>query len=98
MSFAEFFSEIEGGGTSGAEILGGGPLPLDPDPEVWTRFEFTAVTGPDVSGGITLQLTATTAAIEESFARVYFDNVSLVVDGVVPVENGTWTQIKDLYR
>ena len=28
VAFAEFFSELDGGGTSNSEILGGGPLPL----------------------------------------------------------------------
>ena len=61
VAFAEFFSEIDGGGTSSSVILGGAPLALNADPDVWTHFSFTTTTGPDVSGGVTLQLTATTS-------------------------------------
>lgn len=77
VAFAEFFSEIDGGGTSSAIILGGAPLALDPDSNVWRSFMFTATTGPDVSGGITLQLGATAPAINGSFANVWYDNVSV---------------------
>ncbi len=81
VAFAEFFSEISGGGTSASEILGGAPLALDPDPAVWKSFSFNTVAGPDVSGGVTLQLTATTGADPSSSASVFYDNV--VID-VVP--------------
>ena len=98
VAFAEFFSEIEGGGVSSSEILGGGPLALDPDPEVWTHFTFTTMTGPDVSGGVTLQLTATTGADPASTAQVYYDNISVTVDVPVPVEGSSWGAVKGLYR
>ena len=77
--FAEFFSELDGGGVSKSEILGGGPLALDPDPAVWTSFSFTTTLGPDVSGGVTLQLAAITGAAEGSVSDVCFDNVSVTV-------------------
>lgn len=77
VAFAEFFSEIAGGGTSRAEILGGAPLNLDAN--TWRTFNFTVTAGPDVSGGVTLQLGATTPAISGSFAHVYYDNVSVSV-------------------
>ncbi|MCH5375909.1 MAG: hypothetical protein JJ992_18215, partial [Planctomycetes bacterium] len=79
VAFAEFFTEVEGEGTSSNEILGGGPLVLDADPEAWTDFEFTVPITADVSGGVTLQLTATTGG-DGSFADVYYDNVSIVIN------------------
>ena len=57
VGFAEFFSELEFGGVSAAEILGGGPLPLTDE---YQTFTFDVTTGPDVSGGITLQFAAVT--------------------------------------
>ena len=98
VAFAEFFSEIEGGGTSSSEILGGGPLALNPDQEVWTTFSFTTSAGPDVSGGVTIHLTATTGADQASEALVYYDNVSVTVEGPVPVEETTWGAIKTIHR
>ena len=50
--FAEFFSELENGGTSKSEFLGGGPL----FPSEWTHYDFNTTFGPDVAGGVTLQL------------------------------------------
>ena len=77
--FAELFSEIGGGGVSQSEILGGGPLALDPDPTKWTSFAFTTTTGPDVSGGVTLQLAAITGAAPGSISDACFDNVSVTI-------------------
>ncbi len=79
VAFAEFFSELSGGGTSAAVILGGGPLALDPDPNVWKVFNFTVNAGPDVSGGVTLQLGATTAAIQGSTNHMWYDAASVSV-------------------
>ncbi|MCC5822354.1 MAG: hypothetical protein LAT64_06435 [Phycisphaerales bacterium] len=77
VNFAEFFSELAGGGTSSAQILGGAPLfASDTD---WTFFEFTTFAGPDVSGGVTLQFTATTGAIIGSTSQLLIDNVSVTV-------------------
>ncbi|MEM1010586.1 MAG: PEP-CTERM sorting domain-containing protein [Planctomycetota bacterium] len=79
VAFAEFFSEIDpvGGGTSAAEILGGGPLAIDPDPSVWTSFEFLVTAGPDVDGGVTLQLGATNGPAAGT--TMYYDNLSVQV-------------------
>lgn len=77
--FAEFFSEVAGGGVSRSEILGGAPLALDPNPNTWTAFSFTTTTGPDVSGGVTLQLAGITGAVGGSVAQVCFDNASVTV-------------------
>ncbi|MEM1354349.1 MAG: PEP-CTERM sorting domain-containing protein [Planctomycetota bacterium] len=79
VAFAEFFSELSGGGTSSSEILGGGPLALDPDSNTWTTFNFSTVAGPDVSGGVTLQLTATTGGAPGSVADIYYDSISIDV-------------------
>ena len=86
VAFAEFFSE-----------LGGGPLALAADPAVWTPFAFTTTTGPDVSGGVTLQLTATTGADPASVANVYYDNVSIIVESTVATEATTWSGVKTLF-
>jgi beta-glucanase (GH16 family) len=80
VAFAEFFTELAGEGTSSAQILGGGPLALAADPNVWADFEYTVPITADVSGGITLQLTATTGGDAGSFADVYYDNVSIVIN------------------
>ncbi len=77
VNFAEFFSEIDGGGTSSAQILGGAPLfASDTD---WTFYEFTTFAGPDVSGGVTLQFTATTGAVIGSTSQLLLDDVSVTV-------------------
>lgn len=79
VSFAEFFSELDGGGTSANEILfGGGPLALTNE---YQLFQTTAIAGPDVSGGVTLQLTATTGAIQGSTQVLFLDNVSVSIEG-----------------
>ena len=58
VAFAEFFSEIAGGGTSKSELLGNAPLSLLPDQ--YQPFSFTVTAGPNVSGGVTLQFAAVT--------------------------------------
>ena len=83
VSFAEFFTELAGGGTSSAIILGGGPLALNTNPNVWKSFSFTTNAGPNVSGGVTLQLGATTAAIAGSTNHMWYDNASVTVN-VIP--------------
>ncbi len=82
VAFAEFFSELSGGGTSSAVILGGAPLAINADPNVWKTFNFTATTGVDVSGGVTLQLGATNGPGQPT--TMFYDNVSVSVPGVVP--------------
>ncbi|QDV08084.1 Carbohydrate binding domain protein [Planctomycetes bacterium Poly30] len=72
--FAEFFSEIAGGGTSANEFLSGGPLPLSTD---WQTFSFSTTAGPDVSGGVTLQFAAINGAVSGSFANVSIDDVTI---------------------
>ncbi|MEL6427590.1 MAG: hypothetical protein AAFP22_00950 [Planctomycetota bacterium] len=85
--FVEFFSEVAGGGVSMAEILGGGPLPITSD---YQDFTFTAMAGPDVSGGVTVQIGAITGAVDGAFANVTFDDVSVrSLEGVVRSLCGT---------
>ena len=54
---------------------------------MWTNFVFNTTAGPDVSGGVTLQLTATTGGDPSSVATIYYDNVSIEV---VPVPAAVW--------
>lgn len=76
VSFAEFFSELDGGGTSAAEIFTGAPLLLT---DQYQDFMFTTTAGPDVSGGVTLQLTATTGANIGSTMSLFIDDVSVSI-------------------
>jgi len=76
--FAELFSELTGGGTSNSQILGGGPLAPNAD---WTTYSFGATLGPDVSGGVTLQLKASCGPVEGCGVDVFIDNVSIVLGG-----------------
>jgi hypothetical protein len=86
VSFAEVFSEIDGGGVSKTEILSGGPLAVASDPNVWTRFVFTTTLGPNVSGGVTLQLGAVNGAVANATTTVWFDNVSVSVDSLTTTD------------
>ncbi len=94
--FAEFFSEVDGGGTSSAEILSGGPLFAAADPEEWTTFVFTTFAGSDVSGGITLQLGAVCGANNDCVSDVYFDNISVSIAAPVPVPAAVWLFVSAL--
>ncbi len=78
--FAEFFSELSGGGTSKSEILSGAPLfPNAPNDWTagWVTYEFNTTTGPDVSGGVTLQLKTDCGANPGCTVNTYWDNVSV---------------------
>jgi hypothetical protein len=87
--FAEFFSELDGGGVSAAEILGGGPLFGSTD---WVTYDFTTFAGANVDGGVTLQLGAVCGGDIGCLSDVYFDNVSVTVDAApaVPVPAAVW--------
>lgn len=74
--FAEFFSELAGGGTSKAEILTGGPLF---PPSTWTQYSFTTTAGSNTDGGVTLQLKVDTGAAPDRLTEVYFDDISVKV-------------------
>jgi hypothetical protein len=90
VAFAELFSELSGGGTSASVILGGGPLALNIDPDVWTSFTFSTVAGSDVSGGLTLQLNATTGGNTGSFSNIFFDNVKIIDEDVLSVDENSF--------
>ncbi|MDZ7590163.1 MAG: FxDxF family PEP-CTERM protein [Rubrivivax sp.] len=96
VAFAELFSELSGGGTSKSVILGNAPLFAQGKGNLadWTRFTFTSELGPDVSGGITLQLKGGTGADLGSTATVFWDNASLTVDRVPAIpEPGTYAML-----
>ncbi len=76
VAFAEFFSEIDGGGVSSSQILGGAPLMLT---DTYQTFNFSVFAGPDVSGGITLQFAAVTGADTGSVMVLFIDDVSVSV-------------------
>lgn len=80
VAFAEFFSELSGGGTSKNEILGGAPLAINADPNVWTSFMFKTTAGPNVSGGVTLQLGATNGGTAGTM--MWYDNASVSVQAI----------------
>lgn len=77
VAFAEFFSEIDGGGTSSNEILGGGPLFQLNDQ--WQTLNFSTVAGSDVSAGITLQFAAVTGGAPGSTSVLFIDDVVITV-------------------
>jgi hypothetical protein len=70
------FSELSGGGVSQTDpILGGAGFPAD-----WTTVGPLNITvGPDVSGGITLQMTAICGGAAGCTSNIFFDNVSITV-------------------
>ena len=94
VAFAEFFSEIDGGGVSSSVLLGGAPLGLNADPDVWTSFSFTTTTGPDVSGGVTLQFAAVTGAAAGSTMFLCVDNVEIILDDSVANESVNFSTVK----
>jgi len=76
--FVEFFSELTGGGTSSNAILLG---PVTEPINTWTPYTFTTPTGPDVSGGVTVQLKSGCGAVAGCAVDAYFDNVSVNCGG-----------------
>jgi cysteine-rich repeat protein len=80
--FAEMFSEISGGGVSKSEIITGAPLfPNAPNDWTagWVSYSFNLTLGPDVSGGVTLQLKTDCGANPGCMVDLYIDNVSVTV-------------------
>ncbi len=84
VQFAEFFSEISGGGVSLSVLLGGGPLALT---NTYAFYQFTTTTGANVTGGVTLQFNAATGANVGSTSRMFVDNVS--VSAAIPEPSST---------
>ena len=76
VAFAEFFSEIDGGGTSSSEILSGAPLVLT---DQYQTFDFVVTAGADVTGGVTLQFNAATGAVPGSTSVLFIDDASVSI-------------------
>jgi hypothetical protein len=86
--FVELFSELAGGGTSKSQIYTDGPLAPDAD---WQSFVWNTTLGPDVSGGVTLQLKASCGPVEGCGVDAYFDNITITTDvSAVPVPAAAW--------
>jgi len=70
------FSELSGGGVSDTDpILGGAGFPAN-----WTTVGPLDITvGADVSGGVTLQITAICGVDPGCVSNIFFDNVSITV-------------------
>ena len=84
------FSELSGGGVSKTDILAGGTgAGLTAD---WTNFGLqNLVTGPDVSGGVTVEFTAICGADPGCFSNLAIDNVIVTADvPAVPVPAAVW--------
>ncbi|MGB5718279.1 MAG: VPLPA-CTERM sorting domain-containing protein [Gammaproteobacteria bacterium] len=86
--FIELFSELAGGGTSKAEIFGGGPT----NPNTgWTHYIWNTTLGPNVDGGVTLQLKTSCGPIEGCGVDAFFDRISITTDvSAVPVPAAVW--------
>ena len=71
------FSELSGGGVSKTDqILGAGGFPAN-----WTTVgPLNLTAGPDVSGGVTLQITAICGGVAGCVSEVFIDNVSIVIN------------------
>ncbi len=78
VGIAEFFTEIDGGGTSSSAILGGAPLNIQTDITEWTNFSFDVMVGPDASGGVTVQFVSATGGAPNSTAVLFIDNLQVV--------------------
>ena len=85
--FAELFSELDGGGVSDAQLLGGGPLFGTSE---WQTATFTTTLGSDVSGGVTLQLKSGCGGAPSCVSEAYFDNVKMLIANPVPVPAAAW--------
>jgi len=79
------FSELKLGGISQADFLLTGPAAS----ATWQNVSQTIVIGPDVSGGVTLQLVAICGANAACVSEYMWDNVSITAN-VVPVPAAVW--------
>lgn len=80
VAFAEFFTELDGGGTTTSVILGGSPLNAGQGlGSSYSNFSYTVPVGPTPTGGITLQFNAATGAVAGSTAQLFIDNVSVSI-------------------
>lgn len=76
VAFAEFFTELDGGGTSTNQFLGDAPFSLTSD---WTTYSYDIVVGGDASGGVTLQFAAVTGGATGSSISLFIDDVSITI-------------------
>ncbi len=72
-------SEMAGGGASATDALFGNITPTD----TWVNYTMTTLSGPDVSGGLSLQLKSDCGGNPGCTVNAYFDNVSVVLDSDV---------------
>ena len=90
--FLEFFNELDGGGVgSGSGIVA---VITAPSSE-WTTYNYswTAGSGADAAGGITLQFNGVCGAAPNCVSDWYIDNVSISADvevSAVPVPAAAW--------
>ncbi len=76
VAFAEFFTELDGGGASTNQFLGDAPFSLTSD---WTTYSYDIVVGGDASGGVTLQFAAVTGGAPGSTIVLFIDDVSITI-------------------
>ena len=80
VAFAEFFTELDGGGTTSSVILGGSPLNAGQGlTDSYSSFSYSVPVGPTPTGGITLQFNAAAGAVAGSTAQLLVDNVSVSI-------------------
>ena len=77
--FPALLSEFGGGTGADRQTLDTLAVP----PSVWTRYNYSAVAGNNVTGGISLQLDVVCGGDAACAADVYFDNVSVTIGGGV---------------
>jgi hypothetical protein len=75
--FPALLSEVGGGGGATRVNLATIATP----PSVWTRYNYSTAAGPNVNGGVSLQLDVVCGADSGCAADVYFDNVSVTLGG-----------------
>ncbi|MGB5259912.1 MAG: VPLPA-CTERM sorting domain-containing protein [Gammaproteobacteria bacterium] len=89
--FVELFSELAGGGTSKAEIYTGGPIFPNADPNMWTSYTWNTTLGPNVDGGVTLQLKASCGPVDGCGTDIFFDNITITTDvNAIPIPAAVW--------
>ena len=88
----EIFAEAAGVGIVGGSGLIGPLWPWE-----WTSYSGTFV-APDNTTFLSIQFMANTGANEGSNCLVHVDNVSLELQGVVPAEAKSWSDIQAQYR
>ncbi len=75
--FPALLSEFGGGAGADRQTL----ETIASPPSVWTRYNYSAVAGNNVTGGVSLQLDVVCGGDAACSADVYFDNVSVTIGG-----------------